>query len=133
MVFEFLNKFVRDTGSTPNSFTIGMGELVRKARLEAKLSQSELAERIYIRQASISEIENGKREVSSSEIIYLSHALNKPITYFFPKVFIHEIEQERLPPAIQELIIQANRLDDDDVRRLVAQARALGDLAEKGK
>ena len=131
MVFKFLSKFIEDTGSTPNGFTMGMGELVRKARLEAKLSQTDLAERIYIRQASISEIENGKREVSSSEIIYLSHALNKPITYFFPKIYIHEIEQESLPPAIQELIIQVNRLDDDDIRRLVAQARALGDLAEQ--
>ena len=128
MILNLLEKVLKETGSTPNKFTIGMGKLVRKARHEAGLSQAELAKQIYVRQASISEIENGKREVSSSELVYLSYALNKPILYFFPDEFVSNEEINDMAPLVQELVIQAKRLSDEDLRRIIAQTRALGDL-----
>lgn len=129
MGFNLLEKVLKETGSTPNKFTIGMGKLVRKARHEAGLSQAELAKQIYVRQASISEIENGKREVSSSELVYLSYSLNKPILYFFPDRYIQEKNHDSLSPLIQELVIQAERLSDDDIKRVIAQTRALVDFS----
>jgi transcriptional regulator with XRE-family HTH domain len=114
----------------PNKFSIAMGERIRKARLEAKMSQAELAEMAYFRQAAISQIEAGKREVSSSEVLYLSLALNKPISFFYPLEYFNVmIEDDELSLLEQELLIQARRLSNDDLRRLIAQAKALADLS----
>lgn len=109
-----------------DSFTCEMGELIKQARIEAKMSQTELAQRSHFRQAAISQIESGKREVSTNEITYLSYALNKPITYFFPKMMSWEKgENQILTPLEKELLLQVKCLKDDDLRRLIAQARAL--------
>ena len=130
MLSSFLDSFHK--GDVPNNFTRGMGELIRKARTEAKMSQAELAEKAYFRQAAISQIEAGKREVSSSDLLYLSYALNKPITYFFPEELLWQKEEEQsLTPLEQELLMHIRHLDDADLRRLIAQARALVELAEK--
>jgi len=59
--------------------------MTRRWKIEAKMSQADLADIAHFRQAAISQIETGKREVSSAELLYLGFALNKPITYFFPK------------------------------------------------
>jgi len=128
MIQNLIDEILGKKTSTPNKFTVAMGALVKKARNEIGLSQAELAKSIYIRQASISEIENGKREVSSSELVYLSIALNKPIIYFFPKRYAREIDQDKLSPLFQELLLQAKRLSNADLKRLIAQTRALGDM-----
>jgi transcriptional regulator with XRE-family HTH domain len=131
MLSDFLDKLTVK-GDVPNKFTEGMGELIRQARQEAKMSQAELAEKAYFRQASISQIETGKREVSSTDLLYLSYALNKPITYFFPKwLMVEKSDEEGLNPLEKELLLHVRQLDDDDLRRLIAQARALVDLANK--
>lgn len=127
MISNFLDR--SNKGSLPNNFTLGMGELIRQARVESKMSQAELAEKTYISQAAISQIETGKREVSAAELAYLSYALNKPITYFFPKwLKTEERDPESLSPLEKELVMQVSQLDDADLRRLIAQARALVDL-----
>jgi len=69
--------------SIPNKFTIHLGELIRKARLEPNLTQAELAKITYFSQTAISQIEQGKRDVSAAEILYFSAALDKPILFFF--------------------------------------------------
>lgn len=113
----------------PNKFSIAMGDLIRQARIEVNMSQAELAEKAYFRQAAISQIETGKRDVTASEIIYLSYALNKPITYFYSAYIINiKTEDDQLSILEQELLIQAKRLNPDDLKRLIAQARALADL-----
>jgi transcriptional regulator with XRE-family HTH domain len=129
MLSSFLDSFYK--GDVPNNFTIGMGELIRKARTEAKISQAELAEKAHFRQAAISLIEAGKREVSSTDLLMLSYALNKPIIYFFPNKYVQQKEDEQsLSPLEQELLMQVRHLEDGDLRRLIAQARALVELTE---
>lgn len=128
MIRDLLDEILGYKSSTPNSFTFAMGKLIRDARNDTGLSQTELAKKIFIRQASISEIENGKREVSSSEIVYLSLTLNKPITYFFPERFTRGIDPDKLSPLYQELVIQAKRLSNEDLKKLIAQAKAVGDM-----
>lgn len=113
----------------PNKFTIALGKLIKEARLELKMSQAELAEAAYFSQTAISQVEQGKRNVTASEIIYLSSALNKPILYFYPP-FYRNADESKLTPLEQELLIQAKRLTNDDLRKLIAQARALADLSD---
>lgn len=121
----------------PNKFSIAMGELIRKARIEAKMSQAELADKAYFRQAAISQIEAGKRDVSALEVVNLSYALNKPITYFFPfhlfDIKFEDEEGNKLSILEQELLMQAQRLSIEDLQKLIAQARALADYSEGTK
>jgi transcriptional regulator with XRE-family HTH domain len=112
----------------PNKFTIQLGELIRKARLEASITQSELAERAYFSQTAISQMEQGKRDVSAAEIIYLSIALDKPILYFYQPYSIRDKTNIELSPLENVLINQAKKLSTDDLRKLVAQTRALVNL-----
>ncbi len=58
-------------GDVPNKFTIKMGELIRNAREDSGLSQRELAELIYRRQAALSDMENGKMEPNASTLTLL--------------------------------------------------------------
>lgn len=112
----------------PNRLTIGMGKLIRQAREESGLTQAEVARRIYRRQASLSNIENGLMEASASTLVYLSGALDKPITYFFPKGIMRDLEPEPRTPELSELMIQASRLSPEDVIGFTAQIRAFADL-----
>jgi len=117
-------------GKTPNKFTVKMGENIRKARLGAGLSQAELASTVYVSQAAISDMENGKREVSSTELLFMSKSLHKPIVYFFPGDYVNEVKLDKLSPLFQELFIQAKRLSNEDLNKLIAQARAIADISE---
>lgn len=133
MVLDFIIKFLPpDKGSIPNKFTVGMGELIRQARMNAGLSQKELADKAYFSQANLSKVENGKVEVGSSELIYLSSVLRKPITYFFPKQLIRHLSPDGEYPdeLMDELFLVAKRLDDDDLKKIIAQVRAIANLSE---
>jgi transcriptional regulator with XRE-family HTH domain len=123
--------FSKDKEPLPNKFTRAMGDLIRKAREESRISQAELAEKIYRRQAAISDIERGRMEVSATTLMQLSFILNKPISYFFPQGWISDLPPEKLSQSEQELLIQVHRLDEDDIKRLTAQARAIADLSER--
>lgn len=131
MFSDFFDQMRGFKDTLPNKFSIALGDLIRKARQEAGMSQAELAKTALFRQAAISQIETGKRDVSASEIIYLSYALNKPITYFYPPWSTNSIGEDDLSILEQELLIQARRLDIEDLKRLIAQARALANLSEK--
>lgn len=115
----------------PNKFTIGMRELILAAREEAELNQRELAEKIYRRQAALSDMENGKMEPDASTILLMAHALQKPISYFFPYPWKTTIEFTGLSEKEEDLLIQAKRLSPDDLIRLIAQAKALASLTGK--
>lgn len=70
----------------------------------------------------------GKVEVSSSELIYLSNALKKPILYFFPKQLLRELRYKddlESDPLLSELLLLGGRLDDDDLKPIMAQIRAI--------
>ncbi|MBV6449718.1 MAG: hypothetical protein MHPDNHAH_00431 [Anaerolineales bacterium] len=115
----------------PNKFTVAVGELIRKARLEAKLSQEDLAEQAYLKQSSISKIEAGVRSLSIEDLLYLSFSLNKPVTYFFPKKFLEELGTDEHAMLEDELLLQSRRLGKDDLERLIAQARGLADFQKQ--
>lgn len=128
MLQKILDSIYDESPNLPNKYTNALGNRIRKARLEAKMSQTELAEKAYLRQSSISKIEAGTRSVLSEEILYLSYALDKPINYFFPKEFTHELSENELTQLEKELLMQARKLSRDDLRKLIAQARAIAEF-----
>lgn len=130
MVMNILEKLFEDRGSMPNSFTLGMGELIHKAREEAGMSQAKLAENIYRRQASLSAMENGKMQPDAETLMMLALILRKPVAYFFPGPYGEYIRQEGLSDLEQELLFQTRRLDEEDVKRIITQVRALADFQQ---
>lgn len=61
-----------------------MGEQIRKARMELGCSPEELAEKIYMRRPTLSDIENGKSEPNPGTLGFLTYHLKKPLSYFYP-------------------------------------------------
>jgi transcriptional regulator with XRE-family HTH domain len=125
---HLLERLIPDKDNVPNSLTIGMGKLIRQAREEAGISQAELAHMIYRRQASLSNMENGLMEADVSTLIYLAGALRKPLAYFIPQRIRHDLEPEALSPQLQDLLLQAQRLNADELTGITAQVRALADI-----
>ena len=131
MLNKFIDRFLSMDGEIPNKFTRAMGELVREARKEAHMSQAVLAKKIYKRQAAISDIENGKVEPNASTLLLMSYALGKPIGYFYPRhEGIVELYESDLQTEEQELIFQTRRLEEEELPKLIAQIKALGDFAD---
>ena len=128
MLNKFLENLKDESPNLPNKYTVALGDRIREARLEAGWSQASLARKACFRQSSISKIESGIRSVSYEEILCFSFALDKPILYFFPEEFRENISIKDLTTLEQELLTQVRRLDKDDLRKLIAQARALADL-----
>lgn len=65
-----------------------IGPQIKKARVDAKMSQKELSEKlelmaVYTCRGSISRIENGKRAVSDIEIDAISKVLGVSLDYLF--------------------------------------------------
>jgi len=110
-----------------SDLTKAMGELVRSARLESGLSQNGLATKMMTRQAKISDIENGKIELSASDLLHLSKFLEKPILYFFPDWAVEKLHMDSLPTELQILILTARKLSKEDIRRIVVQVKALAE------
>lgn len=127
-----LRRLVTDSeGPLPNKFTIGMGLLIRRAREEAGMSQAQLANLIIRRQATISDIENGKMEASALTLVLLAHTLKKPLAYFYPKGFDIESQYEKQEPEELELLMLARKLEAEDLQKVIAQVRALVQMQER--
>jgi transcriptional regulator with XRE-family HTH domain len=88
--FEFLDRLRKNQLTTPNEFTKGMGHLIKQAREDKGISQLELAKELNRRQATISDIENGKSEIGILTLVQFAVYLNKPISYFFPNSLLKE-------------------------------------------
>jgi len=67
-LFDIVDR-LREQRNLPNKFTVALGELIRNARIEAGLNQTQLGDLAYISQAGISQIEKGIRSVSAEEIV----------------------------------------------------------------
>lgn len=126
-----LSKLLDRSDPFPNKFTRFMGERIREAREQQGMSQKDLADRIFSRQAAVSDIERGKMEVGVLRLARIAAHLQKPLTYFFHPDTVLKIRPEDLDPEEQELLIQFRRLSSTDTRRIITQMRALAELAEK--
>ena len=115
-----------------------MGRLIRTARLEANLKQTELASAIYRRQAAVSELENGKMEPTAGTLLLLSYALNKPIHYFFPRQYgIVALKPDDLGDEEQEILLQLRRMlqyssdKEASLEQMLSIVKAMADFEER--
>lgn len=123
-----LADLLADKDRVPNKLTIAMGHLVRRAREEASLSQSQLADLIYRRQATISAIETGKSEVSAPTLVLLAAALDKPLSYFLPNSISKRLQPEPLDAQESELLLQFRRIWDQSLRSIaISQVKTLAE------
>jgi len=120
MAFERLRNLAMTKEPVPNDFTRAMGELIRKARIEAGLSQLDLANKIYRRQTSLSDMENGK-EVDPFALAMLADVLRKPISYFFPWDMYKELTKEELDPLEEEALLHFREIRGDELQKLTIQ------------
>lgn len=103
-MFDLIRDWFAESETRPNKFTRHMGDMVRQAREEAGFSQEKLAELVYLRRATLSDIENGKSEPDASTYVHIAYVTNKPLAFFLPEFLYREIKQEDLTPGENELI-----------------------------
>lgn len=103
-----------------------MGELIRKAREEAGMTQEELAKKTYRNKIAVHHMEAGKVEINAWTIPYLAVALKKPITYFYPKGNLgYDPEEEELSNLVKELIIYFRNFESDQLKKLLIKCAKL--------
>ena len=108
-----------ETGDLPTKHTKEMGELIRKAREEIGLTQEELAKKTYRKKLAVHQMETGKVEINAWTIPYLSIALKKPITYFYPKQELDfDPKEEELSDLEKELIVYFRLFKSNRLRKL---------------
>jgi transcriptional regulator with XRE-family HTH domain len=102
-----------------------MGILVKQARIKNNIRQFDLVLKLGLRQARISDIENGKVEISVSELIKLSKNLDVPIINLLPSWTISIKDEEPSSREMEELIHFARKLPAEKIKDFVEQIKAV--------
>ena len=116
---KILSLFPDEKGTRPNKFTIYMGEKIRTARLEAGFSQEELADKIYLRRPTLSNIENGKSEPNASTLGLLTYYLKKPLNYFFSPLLYEETVINDMDELSLEMQMHFDQIYDEELQKLL--------------
>lgn len=85
-----------------------IGKMIQKAREEAGLSQEELASRLGLTQAALSNYELGKRRLYLKNIEQIAKVLNKPLNYFMEDYV--ETLKTKAGSSPDNTIVEINRL-----------------------
>jgi transcriptional regulator with XRE-family HTH domain len=118
-------------GTLPNRLSIAIGEKIRQAREEAKMSQEEVAQAIYRHRPALSEMERGKMYPDIETLIYLAHVFQKPLLYFIPNfAYPHTESGNTLTDDQQELLVHFGKLDADGKRLAIALLRTHANFNE---
>jgi len=110
---------------TPNTFTTYLGEKVKEARIEAGISQDELAKAVYKRRPSISDIENGKMIPDFTLVCYLCIYFQKPFAYFIHPKYHPPLGLSPKDGNEQEVLSLLRRLPEQEQAIILKQLRAL--------
>ena len=81
-----------------------MGKLIRDARKDIGLSQVELAEKMNRRPATISDVENGKSDITVLTLASFAIHLQKPVSYFFPPSILSNMILDVKSPFEREVL-----------------------------
>jgi len=65
-----------------DSIALFIGQRVRQARRENHMSQMTLSEKVGLRQATLSDIENGKTMTGIHNLMAIAEVLNRPLVHF---------------------------------------------------
>jgi len=66
-----------------NNVATRLCQRIAEARKAASLSQQELADAVALQPTAISKIENGARDVSSTELARIAQVCGRPLSWFF--------------------------------------------------
>ena len=113
--------------SINNHKTSGIGERLRLAREMAGLSQAQVAKMLSLHRPSVSEMEAGRRKVSSEELSKLSDIYDVSISWLVEKE--DTPENERVKLAAREL----SKLKSKDFERVLNLLKALRVTGDKEK
>ena len=121
-MFEKLRDLFREQEEPkPNKFTLYMGDAIKQAREEAGMSQEELAEMIYRRRATLSDIETGKADVDAGTLWLLSAYLKKPLSYFYPDYARENMRPEEMGALEHELQMHFLEIKALELQKLAIQ------------
>ena len=117
-MFEKLRDLFREQEEPkPNKFTLYMGDAIKQAREEAGMSQEELAEMIYRRRATLSDIETGKADVDAGTLWLLSAYLS----YFYPDYARENMRPEEMGALEHELQMHFLEIKALELQKLAIQ------------
>lgn len=89
-----------------------IGYRIAIAREEAGLNQKELAERLGLSQATLSNYEKGKRRVYLPQLQKIADALGKPLDYFSLPIDVDLKDPDAGYSEVKELLQIMNELSD---------------------
>ena len=115
--------------SAPDTFLSMLGARVREARNKRGWSQRKLAEEALTRQATINDIENGKREPTIGTLIQIARALDVPLISLIPLPPEERARQDELPDWIREALKYMRYISNETVQRqIIAMVKAAADV-----
>lgn len=119
-IFSLIGKlFIREKGrimdnlqKTVNSKMLGdIGNRVRKIRMQRKMTQRELAEKVMVSSSSITRLEKGQTMVSVFTIIEIAKVLGVPISdILVESAEFNEIEMTNLVHKLKKCSPQKRRI-----------------------
>lgn len=77
-----------------------VGQRIRARRLEMKMSQSDVAERLGLTFQQLQKYENASNRISASKLLAVAQILKCPVSYFFEGLETEEGEQ--IPSRFEE-------------------------------
>jgi len=97
-----------------------LGKRIKTARLEAKMTQEQLAERINLSSGHCAHVERGTTKVSLSALVAISNALNTT-----PDKLLIDNNQHALPHLLAEAQALFEDCDPDEVYVILQAAAAI--------
>jgi len=107
-----------------DELNIGIGVKIREIRKSQKLNQAILAQNANIRQASLSDIENGKREIKISEMIEICSLLKVPLIKLLPASITMDWLIGNISDDEKKLVNLYRNMSEDDQVRLLGIAKS---------
>lgn len=103
---------------------IRIGEKIRKARIEAELSQEQLAEQCDISLSFLGHIERGSRKMSLETLVSISNALNLSCDY----LLMDELPEN--DTVIQAIATTAKKHGTYQYERFLTIIKALAEISD---
>ena len=97
-----------------------LGENIRSARLDCRLTQEELAEAVSCNTSHISNIENNYTKVSLPTLVAISNALDTSVDYL-----IRDSYKDEKTGIESEILLEIERLDERERDILLRIAKVL--------
>lgn len=117
---------------SPTEIDMHVGTVMRARRVELRLSQSDLADRLGVTYQQIQKYECGSNRVSASRLYELSDVLAMPVQNFFPSEAVVDEDTRKavISPDGLRLVQAMDGIRDQSVRRsILALARSVGEAA----